>query len=234
MKLKKQLNKRQEKITKWIAENCKSFYKFLCIFSLCCCSVIAQTQQSGSNQEKPVTGHSSHSSHGHEETKIAQKDNSKRNLVVPDVEVLTQDGKKVSFYRDLVKGKKVMINFIYTSCDLTCPMAGRNFEKLQKAVAKDVFLISVSTDPAVDTPAVLKKWSEKYHRQEAWTLVTGEMSEMQQLLLALTGSGPQRGLHTSLLVLFNDLSGQWDTTSSLSPPAALTQDLKRLEKPPAK
>lgn len=213
-----------------------SLIKFLHIALLCSClNGIAEAQKQEGKQEKVTSGHSGHN---HEESKVARKDNSPRKLVIPDVEVLTQDGKPVKFFADLVKGKKVMINFIYTSCGLTCPMAGRNFDKLQRSIGeklgKEVFLISVSTDPTIDTPLILKEWGEKFHRQNGWTLVTGEEHKIKPLLMALTGNGPQRGLHTSLLILFDEVSGGWDTTSSLMPPSRLIEDLSKLGKPPAK
>lgn len=232
-------NNRKRKITS-LRGNCLSLTVFLHIALLVCwCFVsFAEAQEPKAKQEKVNSSHSGHSQHNHEENELDKKDSPLAKLIIPDVEVLTQDGKQVKFYTDLIKGKKVMINFIYTSCGLTCPIAGRNFDKLQKFIGKDlgkeIFLISVSTDPAVDIPQILKKWGEKYHRQEGWTLITGEQSEMNKLLLALTGGGPQRGLHTSLLILFDGVSGAWDTTSSLVEPKLLLEDLSKLAKPSAK
>lgn len=232
-------NNRKRNITKRLPENCQSINKFLYIALICCCLAgIAEAQNRKDKQEKVDSSHSGHSHYGHEESKAVREDDRAVKLTIPDVEVLTQDGKQVKIYTDLIKDKKVMINFIYTSCGLTCPLAGRNFDKLQKFLGKDlgkkVFLISVSTDPAIDTPQILKEWGEKFNRQEGWTLVTGGESEMMQLLLALTGGSPQRGLHTSRLVLFDGETGAWDTTSSLVEPKLLLEDLSKLGKPPAK
>ncbi len=224
-------------ITKRLAGNCVISYKFIQIALLCCCSVsVVLAQKQTDKHEKAESAHSGHSGHGHESA-TNLKHSPVRQLVIPDVEVLTQDGKQVKFFTDLVKGKKVLINFIYTSCGLTCPMAGRNFDKLQRYIEKDfgeeVFLISVSTDPTVDTPEVIKQWGEKFNRQSIWTLVTGEKSKMEQLLTALTGSGVQRGQHTSLLILFDEATGAWETSSSLREPKILLDDLSKLKKPPA-
>jgi len=41
---------------------------------------------------------------------------------IPDVEVIDQYGKRMRFYTDLVKGKVVVINFIYTTCTYICSM----------------------------------------------------------------------------------------------------------------
>src|SRR3982751_6295679 len=98
------------------------------------------------------------------------------NLFVPDVSLQTQDGRQVSFYRDLVKGKVVAIDFVFTTCHSICPRRVRTFSQVQDLVgnrlAKDVFLISVSVDPDNDTPSRLKSWAAGFGARPGWTLVT--------------------------------------------------------------
>ncbi len=220
---------------KWI-----SFGKFLNILLICFCFVGFATAQKTEEMPKQDTSeHSNHAEHSeHSKDNLNEENNKIPKLTFPDIEVQTQDGSKVNFFKDLIKGKKVFISFVYTSCNLTCPMVGRNFEKLQKAVGedlgKDIFLISVTTDPETDTPQVLKTWGEKFNRENGWTLVTGNKSEMENLLMTLTGSGPQRGLHTSLLILFDEASGNWDTSSSLLSPKTLVDKLNALGEKTAK
>lgn len=222
------------KITGRLAVNCGN--RFLQLALLCCCLAgFAGAQKTESKQENPVSGQGGHK---HNETKLSQENNPTAKFFIPDVEVLTQDGRQVKFYTDLVKGKKVLISFAFTSCRLTCPMVGRNFQKLQekigKDLGKDVFLITVSTDPTVDTPQIFKNWGEKYNRRDGWTLVTGEETKMKELLQTLTGSTePREGEHTSLLILFDGVSGAWKTTSSLMEPQILLDKLNKLEKTPA-
>jgi protein SCO1/2 len=225
------------KITKRLAVNGRNLFKFLSIAMLCCCCLVgfAKAQKTENKQENADSGHAGHQ---HVESKPSQSNTPAAKLVIPDVEVLTQDGRQVKFYTDLVKGKKVLISFVFTSCRVTCPMVGRNFQKLQeqigKDLGKDVFLITVSTDPLVDTPQILTKWGEKYNRRDGWTLVTGDEAKMKQLLLTLTGSSRQReGEHTSLLILFDGTSGVWQTTSSLMEPSVLLDNLSKLGKTPA-
>ena len=189
-------------------------------------------------QKPPETAAPDHAGHKHAETPPpfpAGDPISKR--IIPDVEVVTQDGKPVKFFTDLVKGKKVMISFIFTSCRLTCPGVGRNFQKLQEEIGdglgKDIYLITVSTDPVVDTPRVLKTWSEKFRRRRGWTLVTGKKAVMDELLLTLTGSARQReGEHTSLLILYDGVTGAWKTNSSVLNPVILLEELGSLGKTP--
>src|SRR5437899_10436998 len=84
----------------------------------------------------------------------------------PNVPLITQDGTTVHFYDDLLKGKKVAINLIYTSCKDECPLETARLVQLQQLlsdrVGKDVFFYSITIDPQQDTPAVLKPYAEKF------------------------------------------------------------------------
>ena len=75
---------------------------------------------------------------------------------VPDVPLVDQDGKPVRFYTDLVKGRVVAVNFIFTTCKGICPPLGVNFAVLSRRMAsrmgRDFALISVSVDPTTDKP----------------------------------------------------------------------------------
>lgn len=102
----------------------------------------------------------------------------------PDVTVLTHEGKKVSFYKDLIKGKIVTINFMYTHCDEICPMVTANLVRVQKLlgdrVGKDIFMYSFSLQ-GVDTPQTLAAYREKYHIKPGWTFLTGDRDTMELL-----------------------------------------------------
>src|SRR6185437_12759218 len=71
-----------------------------------------------------------------------------------DVELIDQDGNKLSLYTDVLKNKIVAINTFFTTCTSICPPMNRNFEKMQDALGdrlgKDVFLVSISVDPETD------------------------------------------------------------------------------------
>jgi len=85
----------------------------------------------------------------------------------PNVPLVTQDGKTVHFYADLLKGKMVVINFIYTKCRDSCPMETAKLAQVQRLlgdrVGRDVFFYSISIDPERDTPAELKEYADKFH-----------------------------------------------------------------------
>ena len=128
-------------------------------------------------------------------------------LTIPDVEVLDQEGRKQKFYTDLVKDKIVVINFVFTTCKSMCPLLGTNFTKLQTALGerlnKEIFLISVSTDPETDSPEKMKVWSEKFKAKDGWTFVTGSKEQLTPLLKVFTGDGPRTGYHIPSLYVVN-------------------------------
>ncbi|NIT75738.1 MAG: SCO family protein, partial [Thermoplasmata archaeon] len=97
-----------------------------------------------------------HEHHAKPPAKGAEKPQALGTMNIPDTVLLDQEGQEVRFYSDLVEDRVVAINFIFTTCTTICPPMGANFGKLQKMmgerVGRDFQMISVSVDPAVDTP----------------------------------------------------------------------------------
>ncbi len=87
---------------------------------------------------------------------------------VPDVTLLNQDGHKISLAK--FRGKVLVLTFVYTRCPLSnfCPQMSRNFAEIDKALSADprlyaeTHLLSISFDPAYDTPKVLRSYGGAY------------------------------------------------------------------------
>jgi protein SCO1 len=153
-------------------------------------------------------------------------------LKIPDVSLIDQDGKPVRFYSDLVKGKVVAMNFVFTTCTTICPPMGANFAKLQKLLAgKNVQLISVSVDPAIDTPERLKAWARKFGAGPGWTLVTGGKEEVNRLLKALGVYTGGVADHSPLVLLGNDAGHRWTRAYGLAAPAKLAELIEQIAAP---
>ena len=150
----------------------------------------------------------------------AQTKKPETKMVIPDVAVLDQDGRPLHFYTDLIKGKTVAINFIFTNCTTICPPLAATFARLQKELGekagKDVHLISISVDPVTDTPQRLKAWGAKFKAGPGWTFVTGEKQEMDKLLNALGAAVSKREDHTPALIIGSDSKGVWTRTYGLA------------------
>jgi protein SCO1/2 len=140
----------------------------------------------------------------------------------PNVTLTTQDGKHVRFYDDLIKGKIVAINFIYSHCEFSCPLETARLSQVREIlgarVGQDIFFYSISIDPSHDTPAVLKEYARKFHAGAGWTFLTGKKEDIDLLANRLGMSdddnitdAPGKDLdgHTPHLLIGNEATGQW-------------------------
>jgi len=147
----------------------------------------------------------------------------------PNVPLITQDGTVVHFYDDLLKGKKVAINLIYTSCKLECPLETARLVQVQRLlgdrVGKDLFFYSISIDPERDTPAVLKAYAEKFHVGPGWLFLTGKPDDItllaKKLGLSSRSDALTRDGHGATLMIGDEPGGQWMRNSSVDDPRFL-------------
>jgi protein SCO1 len=112
---------------------------------------------------------------------------------VPEFKLVNQDGKPTKLRK--TPGRAVLLTFIYTRCPLPdyCPLISSNFAEVNREVERDaalrdrVRLLSVTVDPAYDTPKVLRSYgggyTEKYGTEtfERWEFATGEPEEIRRL-----------------------------------------------------
>ena len=81
--------------------------------------------------------------------------------------LVNQDGETLRFYDDVIKGKVVSINFMFTSCGDSCPLETAKLRKVQQMIGehagKDVYMYSITVDPDRDTPAALKAYMQKFN-----------------------------------------------------------------------
>lgn len=148
----------------------------------------------------------------------------------PNVTLVSHEGRQVKFFDDLIKGKVVMINFIFTSCPDVCPLETARLREVQKLlgdrVGKDVFMYSITIDPKVDTPEVLKVYREKYQAAPGWTFFTGKPEEIILLRkkLGMYGKEDEAGdlsTHNLSLILGNQTTGKWMKASPFENPYIL-------------
>jgi len=143
---------------------------------------------------------------------------------IPNTAIYDQNGKQLNFYNDLVKDKIVAINFIFTTCTASCPPLTATFRKVQQTASErglDVKLISISVDPAVDTPERLHGFAEKFNAAPGWTFVTGEKGEIDSLLNALGVAVANKNDHTPMIMIGNDAVDYWTRAYGLSSPSKL-------------
>src|SRR5919206_905364 len=144
-----------------------------------------------------------------------------------DVELLDQDGRKVRFYSDVLKGKTVIVNAFFTSCTSVCPPMNRNMEKIQEAlgdrVGRDVFLVSMTVDPETDTPVRMKEYAKKFHAGPGWIFLTGKKENLDWALYKLGQYVEMKDDHTTVLIIGNEPTGLWKKAFGMANVAELVQ-----------
>src|SRR5204863_6715661 len=101
---------------------------------------------------------------------------------LPNVELITQDNKKVHFYTDLVKDKRVVIQFMFARCKDICPIITHNLVEVQRLlkgrVGSDIFFYSITLSPEEDSPRDLKEFAKKHGVGPGWTFLTGKPDDI--------------------------------------------------------
>jgi protein SCO1/2 len=136
---------------------------------------------------------------------------------IPNLTVTTQNAKPVRFYDDLVKGKIVIISFIYTSCTDICPLTTARIaqleDKLGDLVGRDVFILSMTVDPERDTPERLKEYAEAFGAGPGWSFVTGKPEDIRAINYKFGERSQVLSEHRNEIVLGNDATGEWQRDS---------------------
>lgn len=142
-----------------------------------------------------------------------------------DIPLVDQDGREMRLYSDLLKGKIVIIDVIFTTCTGVCPILSGTFAKFQDRLGdrlgKDVFLLSISVDPVNDTPAKLKEYAARFKAKPGWYFLTGSKDNVDAALRKLGQYVENKESHQNLFILGNERTGLWKKAFGLSKPEEL-------------
>ena len=149
----------------------------------------------------------------------------------PNVPLQTQDGETVRFFDDLIAGKIVAVNFIFTSCVDSCPLETAQLVQVQNILGprlgRDIHFYSITIDPEIDTPEVLKAYRERFGA--TWTFLTGEEADIIRLRrkLGLYIEEIQDGSnnHNVSMIIGNQATGRWMKRSPFENPHVLADQL---------
>ncbi|RJP20906.1 MAG: SCO family protein [Deltaproteobacteria bacterium] len=149
-----------------------------------------------------------------------------------DTELVDQDGRKLRFYTDVLKGRLVLISFIYTSCTDICPILMHNLGDVQEllgdAFGKDVFFVSISVDPEDDTPKELKAYGERYDAKPGWTFLTGGKGNVDRVIKRFGEWKEDFEDHSMIFLLGDVKNARWSKMRGDSPPEVVAVRLRDL------
>jgi protein SCO1/2 len=150
-------------------------------------------------------------------------------IAMPDEELVDQDGAPVRL-RELARDHVLVVNFIFTACTTICSPMTAIFSRLQGelggALERDVRLVSISLDPAVDTPERLKRYADPFNRRRGWIFLTGSRERVARVLGALGGRAPVKERHTPLTLIGRAAEGRWTRVDGIASPGRLAEEIR--------
>ena len=99
---------------------------------------------------------------------------------VPSFELINRDGRTVS--KEDLLGRPWIADFIFTSCQVSCPAMTQRMAALRPRLPATVSLVSISVDPENDRPEVLEEYARSYQAPDRWYFLTGDRDEIYELI----------------------------------------------------
>ncbi len=162
------------------------------------------------------------------------------NKRIPNTPLVTHEGKEVRFYDDLVRGKVVAINMMYVACADICSTATANLRRVQQLLGaragRDVFMYSLTLQPELDTPELLKAYAELHRIDPGWLFLTGASADIEELRYSLGFSDPDplvdsdQTTHTGMLRVGNDAFQRWTMAPALAEPRQILATINHVSR----
>jgi protein SCO1/2 len=115
---------------------------------------------------------------------------------LPNVPLVTHEGRRVRFYSDLVKDKKVVFTFLSSRGPAESRKVMQNLAAAQRffgwRVGSDIYMYSIARNPERDSAAVLARWARRSGAGPGWRFLTGEPSAVEMLRHSLGFASPDR------------------------------------------
>lgn len=148
-----------------------------------------------------------------------------------DTELLTHEGKPVRFFSDVLKDRVVVVTFFYSTCTGACPITNQKLSLVQDMLGerfgKDIFFVSISTDPENDTPKVLETYRRNFTARDGWVFLTGEPESVKRVSRRL-GQTYDKEAHLPLLLAGNVRTAHWMKLRPNLPNEAIATRLRML------
>ena len=144
----------------------------------------------------------------------------------PDVTVETHNGRKLNFCDDIVKGKVVVFNMMYTACTNICPPNTASLLNVQTAlgerIGRDIFMYSITLQPEIDTPQALQEYAKRYGVKPGWTFLRAKRRDMELVRrkLGFFNTDPVADAdiskHTGMIRVGNEPRDRWFMMPAIS------------------
>ncbi len=167
--------------------------------------------------------------HQHMHHARPQATRSTAEYVIPQVELVREDGKTVLLAEELNDGRPVVLNFIFTTCTEVCPLVSHTLSELQDQLGPDrdrVHLVSISIDPEEDTPARLSAYAKKYGAGPEWQHYSGTLQASITAQKAFDAYRGNKMNHVPVTFLRAAPGKPWVRLDGFATPGQLLEELR--------
>ena len=137
---------------------------------------------------------------------------------LPDVSATRHDGSRVRL-STLFRGKRTVVQFVFTQCRTVCPLLGALFARVDRELDSGMQLVSITVDPANDTPAQLAAWRTDFRASDRWIALRVAPADLTRLLSAFDLKSGAPAAH-SMQAFLVDSEGRLINRTTAVPSAA--------------
>jgi protein SCO1/2 len=153
------------------------------------------------------------------------------NYAVPQIDLVRENGRTVALPKELDDGRPVVMNFIFTTCETTCPLSSATFSMFEKELGPErrkVHLISISIDPEQDTPARLRAYAKRFGAGPEWQFYTGTLAASLAAQQAFAAYRGDKMSHAPLTLMRAAPGRAWLRIEGFATPDQLLQHYREL------
>jgi len=166
-------------------------------------------------------------------TVLAEDEEARAREYFTNLELINQDGETVRFFDDVLKDKVVVINFIFTNCEGACPLITHKLtlvrDGLEGNIGNPIQFVSLSLDPARDTPAAMKEFANTHNADhDGWVFLTGKSENLANIIKRLGQFTDDMEAHSTMMLAGNVNSAHWMKIQPQEMPPQIIEKLKLL------
>jgi protein SCO1/2 len=203
----------------------------------------------GAAAQQPADGHTAHDHAGQESAALPSIDaddphaqhkqqaaaggSKLARVKVPEGLLLTdRSGEQVDLRRDVIGERVAVVNFVYTNCTTVCPVTSTIFSMLQKSLAdrlgEEVVLVTLTVDPARDTPHRLRSYANNFAPGEDWIWLTGDNSTVDSALREFGAYTANFEDHPAMVLVGDARNSTWYRLYGFPAPEAIESKITEL------
>jgi len=150
-----------------------------------------------------------------------------------DYDLVDQEGHRVFLVSEVMGNHAVVMNFLYTDCTTACPVSTTIMKAVYERLRSQegVRLITITVNPAVDTPARLRQFAGKYGATGSqWVWLTGDRDQIDELLSSVHAYSAEVNEHPSLILIGDPKRQRWTPLYGFPSVSTVLDQIHRLQR----